>query len=68
MDEADISDERETAILEASIAVVRQAPPEAEAIGRCLWCGEPTEPGRRWCCAECRDDWEKRREKQIRKL
>ena len=68
MDEADISDERETAILEASIAVVRQAPPEARETGRCLWCGEPTETGRRWCCVECRDEWERKREKSIRKL
>lgn len=22
-------------------------------------CGEPLEPGRRWCNAECRDEWEK---------
>lgn len=31
---------------------------EVAATGRCLCCGEQME-GRRWCDAECRDEWEK---------
>lgn len=26
--------------------------------GRCLNCGEPVSSGRRWCNAECRDEWQ----------
>lgn len=29
------------------------------AIGLCLNCGESTEGERRWCDAECRDEWER---------
>lgn len=36
----------------------RRAEPEAAFTGYCLWCGELVEAPRRWCCAECRDDWE----------
>lgn len=37
----------------------RRDEPQAHAIGRCLCCDAPmTEPGRRWCDAECRDLWE----------
>ena len=28
------------------------------ATGVCLWCGAPVAEGRRWCDADCRDDWE----------
>ena len=30
----------------------------AKATGYCLYCEEPTDSGKRWCCPECRDDWE----------
>lgn len=33
--------------------------PKAEATGCCLYCEEPLPEGRRWCNAECRDEWEK---------
>lgn len=32
---------------------------EAEETGYCLFCGEPVPPGRRWCDADCRDEWER---------
>lgn len=39
---------------------------DAEAVGHCLNCGKQThEPGRRWCNASCRDDWEKLSKKGI---
>jgi RNA polymerase-binding transcription factor DksA len=37
--------------------IFRVAP---EATGFCLSCGEPLPDGRRWCNADCRDDWERR--------
>lgn len=27
--------------------------------GKCLWCEEPVEDTRRWCSADCRNDYEK---------
>ena len=37
---------------------------EAEPTGECLNCYEPlTEVGARWCDADCRIDWEKRRDR-----
>lgn len=34
--------------------------PAAIATGRCLTCDEPLGDRRRWCDAECRDEWERR--------
>jgi RNA polymerase-binding transcription factor DksA len=34
-------------------------PAAPQATGYCLHCGEPLPDGRRWCCVECRDDWER---------
>ena len=28
------------------------------ATGFCLFCDEPLAPERRWCDAQCRDDWQ----------
>lgn len=42
-----------------SLISKREVKPEAEATGRCLWCGRKVRKGRRWCDASCRDDWEK---------
>lgn len=27
--------------------------------GQCIWCGEPVNDGRRWCSADCRNDYER---------
>lgn len=56
-DEIDITAER----LERELAalVERQARRGPSPTGRCLWCGEPADDGRRWCDADCRDDWER---------
>ena len=32
------------------------------ATGFCLFCDEPVAPERRWCDAECRDDWQSENE------
>lgn len=36
---------------------------EAEPTGECLNCFEPVPVSHRWCNAECRQDWEKWRDK-----
>ena len=33
----------------------------AEHHKECMWCGDPTEGGARWCSKECRDDQERYR-------
>jgi hypothetical protein len=55
-DEADRAQERIEEWLTAQLAVRRPAGPVAT--GHCLSCGVKVEAGRRWCAAECRDDWQ----------
>lgn len=58
MDDADRTQER--AEKEAAALVLASKRPEGPAAtGECLWCGEPTDNTRRWCDAECRDQWAK---------
>jgi len=45
--------------LRTSLADCDRALMVAQATGRCLWCNEPLADGRRWCDAECRDEWER---------
>jgi len=58
-DAADRSDALIEAGVADAIASARRAGCDARATGRCLWCGEKTGKGRRWCDADCRDDWER---------
>lgn len=46
-----------------SMALKQSLKPVATAVftGFCLNCDEPVQHPRRWCDAECRDDWEKER-------
>lgn len=58
MDDADRTQER--AEKEAAALVLASKRPEGPApTGQCLWCDEPTTPDRRWCDAECRNQWER---------
>ena len=34
------------------------------ATGYCLYCEAPLEDGRRWCDADCRDDWEREQKRK----
>lgn len=47
--------ERERALAEAS----QKAKDGPAFTGRCLYCTDPVPAPRRWCGAECRDDWER---------
>lgn len=40
------------------IALQMRKPEGPVATGQCLCCLEPVTAGRRWCNAECRDEWE----------
>lgn len=57
MDDADLTQERLARELEALLERRRPEPPRAH--GYCLWCEAPLPAGRRFCDADCRDDWER---------
>ncbi|GIX31381.1 MAG: hypothetical protein KatS3mg124_1853 [Porticoccaceae bacterium] len=57
MDEADIAAERLEREMERLLRLRRASGPAPT--GACLWCGETIEADRRWCDADCRDDWER---------
>lgn len=38
-------------------AIKFRKPEGPKATGKCLWCGETVEDGRRWCTVDCRDMW-----------
>jgi hypothetical protein len=54
-DEADIASERAEIRLEAAR---RFRYPSLPDVGACHSCGEMLDDGRRFCDADCRDDWE----------
>lgn len=59
---ADIIDRAsEVEELERRAALSRRQPNGPAATGHCLNCETPMPDGRRWCDADCRDDWEKER-------
>lgn len=62
VDDAELKQER---LLEAEIArISAEAHKPIVGTGECWNCGEPVEPGRRWCCADCRDQWEAEQNKR----
>lgn len=56
-DEVDITQGCEDLITRSNMIESRQ-PEGPQATGECLWCDEPVGEHIRWCCAECRSDWE----------
>ncbi|MDR1423478.1 MAG: hypothetical protein LBI92_02560 [Azoarcus sp.] len=58
-DAVDQMQEREDRRDAAMRRVGRIAPASPAATGFCLNCAEPLLDGRRWCDAECRDNWER---------
>lgn len=63
MDEYQIeaADRRREIELEMGIREIqRRAGERVAATGWCLDCGEEVPSPRRWCDADCRDQWEKR--------
>lgn len=59
LDRASIEEQRE---LDRCIAAAKQSTkPPLPAIGSCHNCDESLRPGMRFCDADCRDDYEKRK-------
>lgn len=63
-DEIDRAQEREAADRESAIRAARTGMVELENDGACHNCGEMTDIF--FCCRECRDDWQARRDAQKR--
>lgn len=55
-DFADLGSAREE--LDRKLALEARAPAGPPATGVCLCCGAELADGRRWCDADCRDDWQ----------
>lgn len=63
-DEIDIANER--AEMLRDMAINKKKPePKLKAMGQCLTCGEHLEGTRRWCDADCRDEYEKFHKREI---
>lgn len=58
-DEIDRANDYAQTGLDAAIASARVGV-ELAATGECLWCEKPVPDKVRFCCADCRDDWQKR--------
>lgn len=55
----DVADRAQLQIDQQLAAALSARKPEGPvATGHCLSCGVEVEAGRRWCSAECRDDWQ----------
>lgn len=60
-DEADKGNEAAELFLKSALYQRKRktVPIHIKGIGICLYCLEEVEGDRRWCNAECRDEWEK---------
>ena len=58
MDEADMTQAREQFVELENRYKSRRLTTTATATGECLFCEAPVDPPRRWCNAQCRDDWQ----------
>lgn len=63
MDQIDHANDLAEHEREIAIATAASAGPVAAPTGRCLNCGVRLRKDRRWCNAECREDWEARRKR-----
>lgn len=61
MDDADRADAIQTEMLQRRIANSSQSRPDIPYAGECYNCLEPLNPPLRFCDADCRDDYAKRR-------
>lgn len=58
MDTLDHLQDQAEIIEQQQIQAVRADVKPSNATGCCWYCGKPTDSKRRWCDADCRDDWE----------
>ncbi len=58
MDEADMAQAREAFVELENRYKSHRTTTTATVTGECLFCEAQVEPSRRWCNAQCRDDWQ----------
>lgn len=58
MDDIDLTERRNEILTRANCYQSRKPEPQGKANGHCWHCTKPVEPGRRWCNAACRDQWQ----------
>jgi hypothetical protein len=58
-DESDKATEQEENLRNSTVANIQAKVKPIPISYICLHCSEPTVNGARWCCADCRDSWEK---------
>ena len=59
MDDADRAAEREDIDREAAVAAIRRRIEVMPSLGYCYYCGEALRAGKRFCDADCRDDYDR---------
>jgi hypothetical protein len=57
-DEVDITNDRIEQQTRAALSMIDTTIPDNDT-GECIWCSAPVKDTRRWCCADCRDQYEK---------
>lgn len=58
MDICDQAKQQAELLLNTHLKHAHRAECSARPDGYCLCCGESVSDGRRWCDAQCRDDWQ----------
>ena len=66
MDDADRAAELEDIYREAAVAAIRRRIEVMPSLGYCYYCGEALRAGKRFCDADCRDDYDRHEELQRR--
>lgn len=59
IDDADRADQHIEEVIQDAIGRARRSP-SLPYTGLCHWCGDITGGGRRFCDADCREDWDRR--------
>ncbi|MFN4003333.1 MAG: hypothetical protein ACK4MJ_12285 [Hylemonella sp.] len=58
-DDADLTDAHLEREMQMRLAALRRRQQALPYSGQCYWCGEDVAPPKRWCDADCRDEWER---------
>ena len=58
-DEIDLANDLLQQMIDAGIKQAQGNINTHNESGQCIWCSEPVQDGRRWCSADCRNDYEK---------
>lgn len=61
LDEIDMASDMMEAQISRAVAKASGQEIPKNQTGKCLYCREPVEGGRRWCDADCREEYERRK-------